>query len=51
MDASTSRTSAQTDTQHCVLALDVGGTGMKGAVLDRSMRPNSVTAQGAWEPA
>ncbi|MFI6151250.1 ROK family protein [Kitasatospora sp. NPDC051170] len=26
----------------CVLALDVGGTGMKGAVLDRSCRPLSV---------
>ncbi|MFF0560863.1 ROK family protein [Streptomyces sp. NPDC004266] len=38
MDASTSRTPVETDSQPCVLALDVGGTGMKGAVLDRSMR-------------
>ncbi|MDH6579900.1 ROK family protein [Kitasatospora sp. MAP5-34] len=27
------------DASECVIALDVGGTGMKGAVLDRELRP------------
>lgn len=39
MDVSTSSASPAGSHSPCVLALDVGGTGMKGAVLDPSMRP------------
>lgn len=36
---STSDTAVETAPGSCVVALDVGGTGMKGAVLDHSMQP------------